>query len=177
MTAFEFGRPNVLLALANEQAAASLKGILLRQQFGVFAAQDNRDAVQQMQSSIYNVLVIDEKFPELGGLDFCRFIRLTATPMAVAPIVFGIHEPNQEKVIQARDAGATKIAVMPFSGATLLKAIEAAAADPRPIVQHTSYNGPDRRTRAGRPPGSIDRRRQQSAKISRAQQIKILKGR
>jgi len=176
MPEFEFGQPHVLLALANEQAASSLKDVLLRNQYGVFSAANNREAVEHMQTHVYNILVIDEDFPDLGGVDFCRFLRLTSTPMAVAPIVFGIHEPNQQKVIQARDAGATKIAVMPFSGASLVKAIEAAAADPRAIVQHTSYNGPDRRTRDGRPPGSIERRRQQSAKISRVQQIKILKG-
>lgn len=164
----------VLLALGNEQASSGLKDILLRNRVGVFAAANNREAVEKMLSNVYNMIVIDEHFPDLGGIDFCRFLRLTNSPMAVAPIVFGIHEPNQKKVIAARDAGATKIAVMPFSGASLMKAMTAAAEDARAIVQHTSYNGPDRRLRKGLPPGGTERRQQTPTMIPRNRQLEIL---
>ncbi|NVJ99476.1 MAG: response regulator [Alphaproteobacteria bacterium] len=167
---------HVMLALGNEQASASLKDILLRNRISVFAASNNRDAVDQMLTHSYNMIVIDENFPDLGGIDFCRFLRLTNSPMAVAPIVFGIHEPNQKKVIAARDAGATKIAVMPFSGASLMKAMQAAAEDARVIIQDTSYNGPDRRLRVAPPPGGVDRRKNQPEVIDRAAQLKILTG-
>lgn len=167
---------HVMLALKNEQAAASLKDILLRNQVGVYAASNNRDAVEQMLSHAYNVIVIDEYFPDLGGIDFCRFLRLTNSIMAVAPIIFGLYEPDQKKVLAARDAGATKIAVMPFSGASLLKAIETAWADPRPIVQDTSYNGPDRRTRNAAPPGGMERRVKTAKLISKVQRDKVLRG-
>ncbi|MFC4348947.1 response regulator [Kordiimonas lipolytica] len=164
------------MALGNAQAAASLKDILLRRRVGVFTPANNRDAVEMMLDHSYNMLVIDEHFPDLGGIDFCRFLRLTNSPMAVAPVIFGIHEPNQKKVIAARDAGATKIAVMPFSGASLIKAMEDAANDPRPIIQDTSYNGPDRRTRSVPPPGGVDRRSKTPTSIDRATQMKILRG-
>ncbi len=165
-----------MLALGNDQAASSLKDMMLRQRIGVATPANNRDAVEMMLDHTYNMLVIDEHFPDLGGIDFCRFIRLTSSPMAVAPIIFGIHEPNQKKVIAARDAGATKIAVMPFSFATLMKSIEAAATDERPIVQHTSYNGPDRRTRTAPVPGGVDRRKAGPTTIDRPTQLRILKG-
>jgi len=165
-----------MLALGNDQAAASLKDMMLRQRVGVATPVNNRDAVEMMLDHTYNMLVIDEHFPDLGGIDFCRFIRLTSSPMAVAPIIFGIHEPNQKKVIAARDAGATKIAVMPFSFTTLMKSIEAAATDERPIVQHTSYNGPDRRTRSAHVPGGIERRKADPTTVDRATQLRILKG-
>ncbi len=165
-----------MLALENTQAAASLKDILLRQQVGVFAAENNRFAVEQMLDHAYNLIVIDENFPDLGGIDFCRFLRLTNGPMAVAPIIFGLHEPNQKKVIAARDAGATKIAVMPFSGASLIKAIETAVMDQRAIIQDTAYNGPDRRLRNTLPPGGLDRRKKAPVMIGRTQQMKILRG-
>lgn len=166
---------HVLLALKNTQAAESLKDILMRQQISVFAAANNRDAVEKMLDHSYNLIVIDEYFPDLGGIDFCRFLRLTNSPMAVAPIIFGLYEPDQKKVLQARDAGATKLVVMPFSAASLMKAIEAAAMDPRAIVQHTSYNGPDRRTRKVPPPGGIERRKTSPTLIDRATQHRILK--
>ncbi|TNE62257.1 MAG: response regulator transcription factor [Alphaproteobacteria bacterium] len=166
---------HILLAMGNAQAAASLKDILMRQRVGgVFAPTDNRDAVEQMQSRAYNLVVIDEKFPHLGGIDFCRFLRLTTTPMALAPIIFGLHAPDQKTVLQARDAGATKIAVMPFSGASLLKAIEDAANDTRAIVQSTSYNGPDRRVRQGPLPAGGNRRSKNPDIISDALKRRIL---
>ncbi|WP_262691943.1 ANTAR domain-containing protein [Kordiimonas aestuarii] len=168
---------HVLLALGNQQAAESLKDILMRQRVGgVFAPLDNCAAVEQMQSRSYNMLVVDEAFPILGGVDFCRFIRLTNTPMAVAPIIFGLHSPDQKSVLLARDAGATKIAVMPFSGASLIKAIDDAAADPRPIVQCTAYNGPDRRVRAGPIPGGRERRVRDPEIISDQAKRRILGG-
>ena len=96
---------HILLALGNLQAADSLKNILMRQRVGgVFAPTDNRDAVEQMQTRAYNMVVVDEAFPTLGGIDFCRFLRLTTTPMAVAPIIIGLHNPDQQSVLQARDA-------------------------------------------------------------------------
>ncbi|WP_068301922.1 response regulator [Kordiimonas lacus] len=165
-----------MLALGNDQASSSLKDMMLRQRIGVVTPVNNRDAVEMMLDHTYNMLVIDEHFPDLGGIDFCRFIRLTSSPMAVAPIIFGIHEPDQKKVMAARDAGATKIAVMPFSFTTLMKSIEAAATDTRSIVQHTSYNGPDRRTRMAPVPGGVDRRRTEPTIIDRATQLSILRG-
>ena len=146
----------------------------MARKISVFAALNNREAVEQLVSKPYNLIVIDQFFPDLGGLDFCRFLRLTAGPMAVAPIVFGIHNPNQQNVLEARDAGVTKIAVMPFSGASLIKALQDALADTRDIVQHTSYNGPDRRTRNVPPPNRIERRKKAAKMIPRALQRKIL---
>ena len=168
---------HILLALGNAQASESLKDVLMRYRVGgVFAPKNNRDAVEQMQSRSYNLLIIAEDFPDLGGVDFCRFLRLTNTPMAVAPIIFGLHAPDQKSVLQARDAGATKIAVMPFSGASLLKAIEDAVADTRAIVQCTAYNGPDRRVRTMPPPGGVDRRRAVPEIITDAMKRRILGG-
>lgn len=168
------GNLRVMLALNN--ADAGLKDILLREKIGVFVAKNNSDAVEKMLTTAYNVIVIDENFPDLGGIDFCRFLRLTDSPMAVAPIVFGIRAPDRQKVVQARDAGATKIVVMPFTGASILKAIDDAANDIRPIVQHTSFRGPDRRMRRLPPKGGVDRRQMQAETIDRAKQLKILRG-
>lgn len=175
MAGIALDKLHIMLALSNMQASEGLKDILLRNRVGsIHAAADNRDAVQHMQERAYNLIVIDENFPVLGGIDFCRFLRLTNTPMAVAPIIFGVHDPDQKKVLAARDAGATKIAVMPFSGASLIKAIEAASGDARAIVQCNSYNGPDRRTRKAPPPGGRERRQKTATLISVAQQQKIL---
>ncbi|WP_417451878.1 response regulator [Kordiimonas sp.] len=168
---------HILLALGNKQAADSLKNILMRQRVGgVFAPLDNREAVEKMQSRAYNMVVVDQNFPTLGGVDFCRFLRLTNTPMAVAPIIIGLHTPDQQTVLQARDAGATKIAIMPFSGTSLLKAIEDAASDTRPIVQCTAYNGPDRRVRKAPPPGGRERRARNPDIISDEMKRRILGG-
>lgn len=177
MTGTPLEKLHILLALGNQQAAESLRDVLMRSRVGgVFAPRNNRDAVEQMQARSYNLIVIAEDFPDLGGVDFCRFLRLTNTPMAVAPIIFGLHAPDQKTVLQARDAGATKIAVMPFSGASLVKAIEDAVADTRAIVQSTSYNGPDRRVRRGVIPGGVDRRKQMPEIISDAKRRRILGG-
>lgn len=175
MAGAQYDRLHILLALKNDQAADSLKDVLMRHRVGsVIAPRNNREAVEQMQARSFNAIIIGEDFPALGGLDFCRFLRLTNTPMAVAPIIFGVHAPDQQRVLQARDVGATKIAVMPFSGASLMKAIDAAVADPRAIVQCTAYNGPDRRVRQAPLPGGRERRQQKPKLIPHAVWRKIL---
>ena len=55
-----------------------------------------------------------------------------------------------------------------------MKAMEDAAADQRPIVQSTAYNGPDRRVRKAAPPRGIERRRKDPEIITPAERRRIL---
>lgn len=176
-TEVNFGGLQIMVALANQQAAEGIRDVLMQKRVGgVFVPADNREAVNKLQDTFFNMVIIEEDFPELGGIDFCRFLRLTNTPIAVAPIIYGIHEPSREAVLQARDAGASKIALMPFSGASLIKAVQDALREARPIIQTTSYNGPCRRLRVDPGFRGPERRKTQAKIISTDIQQKILKG-
>lgn len=168
---------SVMLAMANPQTAEALKASLKQHRMRrVSSADSNRDAVEQMQDHHYNMIVIEEGFPDLGAADFCRFLRLTNTPMAIAPIIYGIRQADRERVLAGRDAGASKIVLMPFSAQSLLGTLQAAVRELRPFIQTSSYNGPDRRiTKAGVYQGP-ERRKGQHGWMSVQEQMRILAG-
>lgn len=172
-----FSKLSVLLALSNSQAAEAFKPILRSNGIGRAVAVDsNYDALAILKEMNFNMIVIDDRFPELGGYDFCRFLRLTSVAVSVAPIILGIHGPDQESVLKARDAGASKIVAMPLTGQSLIKAVTSTLAEMKPIVQTSAYNGPDRRRPAKTPWRHAERRKEQSKLVSIEQQRKAMFG-
>lgn len=168
---------SVLLALSNGQAAEAFKPILRSNGIGrAIAVDSNYDALAILKEMNFNMIVIDDRFPELGGFDFCRFIRLTSIDVSIVPIIMGLHVPDQQSVLRARDAGASKIVAMPLTGQNLIKAVSSTIAEMKPIVQTSSYNGPDRRRPAAKPWTKPERRIEQTKLISLAQQRKAMFG-
>lgn len=172
-----FPKLSILLALSNGQAAEAFKPILRNRGVGrAIAVDDNYAALSILKEMNFNMIVIDDRFPQLGGFDFCRFIRLTNINISVAPIILGLHNPDQKSVLQARDVGASKIVAMPLTGQSLIKAVTSTLADMKPIIQDSSYNGPDRRRSNGKPWTKPERRARQSSVITIEQQHKAMFG-
>lgn len=171
----KFEQLSILLALSNQQAAEAYVPILRSCGVSrVVSVASNTDALTKLQENSFNMIVTDDRLPDLGGYDFCRFLRLTNIMASVAPIVFGLHTPDQKSVIKARDMGASKIVVMPLTGKNLQTSIIQAAHDLRPIVQCSAYNGPDRRRKANPGFKGPDRRVETPHIVSVAQQVKAL---
>lgn len=172
-----FPKLSVLLALSNGQAAEAFKPILRSKGVGrAVAVANNYEALAVLKEMNFNMIVIDDRFPELGGYDFCRFLRLTSIDVSVAPIILGLHGPDQQSVLKARDVGASKIVAMPLTGQSLIKAVTGAIAEMKPIVQTSAYNGPDRRRAEAKPWPNAERRKDQSKLISIQQQHRAMFG-
>lgn len=177
MSSDVFPKLSVLLALSNGQAAEAFKPILRSSGIGrAVAVQSNYDALAILKEMNFNMIVVDDRFPELGGFDFCRFLRLTNVSVSIAPIILGLHGPDQQSVLKARDAGASKIVAMPLNGQSLIKAVSSAIAELKPIVQTSSYNGPDRRRPASQPWTKPERRMAQTKLITLEQQHRAMFG-
>ncbi|WP_262694205.1 response regulator [Kordiimonas aquimaris] len=177
MAAEIFSKLSVLLALSNAQAAEAFKPILLAN--GVKSAistESNNDALQRLGEGAFNMIVVDENFPTLGGYDFCRFLRLTNLSASISPIIFGLYNPDQQSVMKARDMGASKIVAMPLTGLSLITAVASTLKELKPIVQNTAYNGPDRRRPNTPPYQKTDRRKANANMVSIAQQRKVILG-
>lgn len=173
----EFAKLSILLALSNSQAAEAFKPILRSHGVGrTVAVSSNIDALATLKELNFNMLVVDDRFPNLGGFDFCRFIRLTNVNVSVAPIILGIHGPDQQSVLKARDVGASKIVAMPLTGQSLIKAVSGALAEMKPIVQTSAYNGPDRRRPATKPWTKAERRKNQSKLVTLEKQRRAMFG-
>ena len=175
MQSTDLNNLSIMLALSHAQTSDGLKSVLMQQKLKrVFVASNNQEAVSQLGEQAYNMILIEEGFPELGGADFCRFLRMTDGPMAVAPIIYGIISPEKGRVLAARDAGASKIVIMPLSPKKLLQTIHAAIKEMRPIIQTTAYRGPDRRMMGPKPFHGPDKRKIQKGLVSVAEQKRII---
>ncbi|MBL4837171.1 MAG: response regulator [Kordiimonadaceae bacterium] len=158
---------SIILAMSNLQVAEGLKSALVQSQVArVFAATDNQQAVTQLGRQFYNMILIEEGFPNLGGADFCRFLRMTDGPLAVAPIIYGIIRAEKARIFAARDAGASKIVLMPLSPTILLATVQATIKERRPFVQTFGYRGPDRRTTGNHPFFGPEKRVEQQGWVS-----------
>lgn len=166
----------VLIALANGQAAVGARAVFKEQGAArIVVAENNREAVAHMKSYAFNLLLVEDTFPEMGGLDFCRFIRFQNAPISVAPILYVMKEPDRAKVIEARDHGVNKMLLMPFTTASLLKNLDSVLNEPRPFIRITGYYGPCRRMADGGRKGP-DRRSAQKGLFPLANQRKVFKG-
>ena len=166
---------SMMLAMSNVQAAAGLKSVLMQLQVDkVFTAGNNQEAVSQLGDQFYNMILIEEGFPDLGGADFCRFLRMIDGAPSVAPIIYGIKFAEKQRVLAARDAGASKIVLMPLSPKVLVATIQATIREIRPFVQTIAFRGPDRRITGDRPFHGMDRRKVQMGLVSVNKQKKLL---
>ena len=172
-----FSKLSIMLAMSNGQATEAFKPILRSNGVGkAVAVENNYDALSVLKEMNFNMIVVDDRFPKLGGFDFCRFIRLTNISASVVPIVFGLHEPSQQSVMKARDVGASKIVAMPLTGQGLIKAVTGALNEMKPIVQNSAYNGPDRRRPNAPAWNKPERRVEQATTISVEQQRRAMFG-
>ena len=166
----------VLVAMDNGQAALGARTVFKEQKVAtVQVAEGKQDALNKMQAVAFNLLLIEDSFSDLGGVDFVRFVRMTNSPMSVAPIIFAMKEPNKQTVMEARDAGVNKMVIMPFTTASLLKNLADIMLNPRPFVRVTGYSGPCRRLQAKAIPGP-DRRKTDEGQLSVEKQEKLFKG-
>lgn len=166
----------VLIAMANGQAAIGARAVFKEQGATSFVVvESNREAAEQMKARHFNMMLVEDTFPDLGGIDFCRFVRMQNAPISVAPIIYAMKDPSRETVVQARDAGVNKMVVMPFTTAGLLKNLDDILAHPKPFIRVTGFYGPDRRLQNGVYSGP-ERRKKQSGVFPVANQRKVFAG-
>ncbi|WP_262691942.1 response regulator [Kordiimonas aestuarii] len=166
----------VLIALENGQAAIGARAVFKEQRAAhIVVADNNRAAMEHMKTTSFNLVLLEDTFPEVGGLDFCRFIRFQNAPVSVAPIMYAIKEPDRKKVIEARDAGVNKMLAMPFTTASLIKNLDSILVQPKPFIRVTGYYGPCRRSGVA-PYKGPERRQAQKGVFPFANMQKAFKG-
>lgn len=166
----------VLIALANGQAAEGARAVFKEQRAeSNIIAEGKQEALELMQHNAFNLLLVEDTFSDLGGVDFVRFVRMMNAPISVAPIIYAIKDPDRAKVIEARDAGANKMIVMPFTTASLLKNLKDIMLNPKPFIRVTGYSGPCRRQQTVARKG-LERRQSQQGALSVEKQQKLFKG-
>lgn len=170
----EFQNIRLLIAMEHEQMREGFKQIVKRAGADhVASAVTHKDAVAAMQGTMFNMFIVEDTFPDQGGVNFARYVRLIAGPMSVAPIVLGLYKPSKDAIFEARDAGVNAVTALPMNTQVFTKTITGLRDNVANFVRTSAYNGPDRRKKA-QPVQHADRRRSQEGLLSAAKIRKAL---
>jgi two-component system chemotaxis response regulator CheY len=115
---------------------------------------DAKSAIRLLNARAFDVVIIDDGLMPMGGVEFVRGLRATATcPSREAAVVMIASAPDGARIAAARDAGITEFLRKPFATEHLRTRLVSIVTNPRGFVQTRAYVGPDRRRRELGPKG------------------------
>ncbi len=117
--------PVVLIANDQEWSARSLESILGPNGYAVLRAYTGRQALELARNAHPDIIVLDERMPDLSGSTVCRLLRDDPRVGAHVPIVITTAEPtDREQRLGALRAGAWDHFGEPLDGEMLLLKID-----------------------------------------------------
>lgn len=142
----KFTALHALIALSNKQLSRTVWHFLKDQGIGSCQiAATSEEATSRMLQKEFSLIFVDYDLPNMGGIDFIRFLRMCDGPLSEAFVVMIIGAPNQGKVVDARDAGVHEILGLPLTAHLLEVRLSHMIGKPKPFIRHPSYTGPCRR--------------------------------
>ena len=119
-----------------------------------------RDALTKVQSSAFDLVVVDVTLLKREAFTFIREMRTGGLPAnRFATVLATTGHATQQTVSQARDVGVNFILAKPLRPDMVLRRIQWLSEDQRNFIEAPGYVGPDRRHKfEGPPPGMNGRR-------------------
>ncbi|SFZ83694.1 Response regulator receiver domain-containing protein [Devosia enhydra] len=115
---------------------------------------DAKSAGRLVQTRAFDVIIIDDATPPIGGVGFVKGLRgSTDSPSRQAAVIMMSSAPDTANIIAARDAGVTEFLRKPFATDHLRTRLVSIVSRPRDFVESPAYVGPDRRRREQGPEG------------------------
>ena len=103
-------RPKILVVEDDQDCCEALRGVLALQGYDAMCGRDGREALAQLRTEPFDVLVVDLALSDVSGLDVIRAAR--ALPDAPAIVVFtGHHRLKAEAEAAGCDAFVLKPAL------------------------------------------------------------------
>ena len=160
MATYNFQRCNVLLVEDNEYILKLFKNLLKSFKFGnVVTTSNGEEAITYLKSlklqgrRDLDLIVSDLVMSPINGLLLLRWVRASKDcPNRMIPFMMLSGAADEEYVGSARDLGVTEFLAKPFSVTSVYERILQLVDRPRQFVTATTYYGPDRRRKPGKPP-------------------------
>lgn len=89
----------------------------------VIEADDGLDALEKIEESLPDLLILDVMMPRMDGISLCRYLRQKART-AVLPIIMLSAKTSQEAIQEGLLAGADRYLTKPVSRRDLLANVE-----------------------------------------------------
>lgn len=121
---FSLPRLRVLVAEDNPINRALAVHMLQRLGSDVSVAPDGRKAVQAVEGSDFDIVLMDRYMPELDGPDACRLIRSMPSPKGQVPIIATSADLRPSEREQLQEAGMNDCLGKPFTFAELASVLQ-----------------------------------------------------
>lgn len=121
---------------------------LVRTMLGAFGlrhvidAHDGAEALERIDQSHFDILIIDWEMPVLNGPELVRLIRRPDHQLAFAPIIMITGYSTYRRTQEALALGVNDVLCKPFSPRALYLRITDSIFRPRPFIRSDSYFGP-----------------------------------
>lgn len=116
----------------------------------VYEAADGEKAYELFQRHNPDIIITDWLMEPVDGLEFIRMVRLRKESVnRLVPIIMMTGYSAMQRVMVARDLGATEFLTKPFTGRDLAKRIDLIINKPRDFIETPSFFGPNRRRKKG----------------------------
>jgi DNA-binding response OmpR family regulator len=104
-------------------------------------------SLQVLMTEPIDLVIVDDYSP-VDGVKFLNVLRRGSDKLPHAvPVMFVTARAEKERILAARDAGASEIMLKPFTAAQLKARLTTTVHKPRAFVESKVYVGPDRRRR------------------------------
>jgi two-component system KDP operon response regulator KdpE len=111
----------ILVVDDDPQIRRAMRATLTARGYEVGDARTGEEALDQLRSETYDLVLLDVNMPSMGGMETCRLIRQGSE---IAIIMLTVSKAEKDKV-DALDAGADDYVTKPFSTPELLARIRA----------------------------------------------------
>jgi len=111
----------ILVVDDDPQIRRAMRATLTGRGYEVADARTGEEALEELRSGAYDLVLLDMNMPGMGGLETCRLIR---SGSEIAIIMLTVSNSEKDKV-DALDAGADDYITKPFSTPELLARIRA----------------------------------------------------
>ena len=119
---YAVGLLRVLVVEDDQRLARFLERVLKEEGYSVDRCTSGADAVTQLRSGVYNLVLLDWMIPDLDGLEVCRQARRGGSTVPI--LMLTARDQVSERVL-GLDAGADDYLVKPFDVEELLARINA----------------------------------------------------
>lgn len=116
----------------------------------IYEASSGRKAFQSFQKNNPDIVITDWLMEDGDGLEFIREVRNNKKSVnRLVPVIVITGYAAMQRVMLARDLGATEFLTKPFSGRDLARRINLIINKPRDFVETREFFGPCRRRKKG----------------------------
>jgi len=167
----DYRNMHAIVAMQNIQLGKAVMHFLRDNQIGsCVMATTAQKAIEHMHKNRASLFFVDYELPNLGGVDFVKFLRMCDGPVSEAFVVMVISAPDIDKVGAARDCGSHEILGLPLTTKLMNTRLTHMIGKPKPFIRHPAYTGPCRRRERVKIYHGEDRRSKKTASVQMAPQ-------